>query len=108
MVGQSCIATDLELIYYVQNGQKGIVIYEKYIHIYIQITRLLPISFGSIDIKESAVGALVSSILNLNVGGTVITPPPSFDDSSKLQNIGPLREGLTGEDVVETQGLEQG
>ena len=65
MVGQSCIATDLELIYYVQKRLKGIVIYEKYIHVYIQITRLLPISFGSIDIKESAVGALVSSILNL-------------------------------------------
>ena len=48
-----------------KNGQKGIVIYEKYIHVYIQITRLLPISFGSIDIKKSAVGALVSSILNL-------------------------------------------
>ena len=87
-----------------KNGQKGIVIYEKYIHVYIQITRLLPISFGSIDIKESG-------LVYLNVGGTVITPPPSFDDSSKLQNIGPLREGLTGEDgvdVVETQGLEQG
>ena len=50
-----------------KNGQKGIVIYEKYIHVYIQITRLLPISFGSIDIKESG-------LVYLNAGGTVATP----------------------------------
>ena len=47
-----------------KNGQKGTVIYEKYIHVYIQITRLLLISVGSIDIKESG-------LVYLNVGGTV-------------------------------------
>ena len=33
--------------------EKGIVIYEIYRHVYIQITRLIPISSGSIDIKRS-------------------------------------------------------
>lgn len=104
MVEQSCIATDLELIYYVQKRSER--------HSYIReiYTRLYTNNKVASDLiwKHRYQGVRT---VYLNVGGTVITPPPSFDDSSKLQNIGPLREGLTGEDgfdVVETQGLEQG
>ena len=80
MVEHACIATREELIYYVQKLYKGTVIYEKFIqtHLYTN-TRLLPISFGSIDIKESG--------LNLNVGGMIgTTHLKTFADLLKFYN----------------------
>ena len=78
MVERVRIATNQELIYYLYKTVKRHSYIEIYRHVYyIQISRLLPISVGSIDIKEK-------SGSNLNVGGTLATSPPSFDDSSKL------------------------
>ena len=66
MVEHACIVTREELIYYVQKPQKGTVIYDKYIQTCLYTnTRLLPISFGRINIKECG--------LDLNVGRTIAT-----------------------------------
>ena len=89
MVEHACIATSYELIYYYTKWSKGTVIYKKYIDKRcIILSRLLPISSGSMDIKGV-------QIKYLNVGGALATEILEITESALFIFVPAIRHGLS-------------